>query len=91
MIGYMGAQQKKQLEGLEELAQFTSRETELFLSNFYPYLLEQVHQNLAKAALASTWLSEDLAVIHNDQDKCRLSSLAASLESNKTQVGISTF
>lgn len=86
MIGYMGSQQKKQLEGLEELAQFTLRETEIFMSNTYPFLLEQVHQNLAKATLASQWLNEDVAVLSNSQYQSKLTPLCSALEANKVQV-----
>ena len=86
MIGYMGLQQRKQLEGLEELALFTSRETELFMCNSYPFLLEQVHQNLAKASLALQWLNEDAAVVSNTQYQSQIGPLCSGLEANKAQV-----
>lgn len=86
MISYMGSQQKKQLEGLEELAQFTSREVEMFMSNSYPFLLEQVHQNLAKATLASQWLNEDMAVLNNTQVHSQIISLSESLKNIIVQV-----
>lgn len=86
MIGYMGSQQKKQLEGLEELAQFTSRETEIFMSETFPFLLEQVHQNLAKATLASQWLNEDVAIMSKGQNESKITSLCSALETSKVQV-----
>ena len=86
MIGYMGSQQRKQLEGLEELVQFTSRETGSFMTDVYPYLLEQVHQNLAKAALALTWLNEDLTIFNGTSNQSRLSSFIASIEDKRSQV-----
>ena len=86
MIGYMGLQQKKQLEGLEELAQFTSREMEMFMSNTYPFLLEQVHQNLARTTLALQWLNEDVAVLSTGHNGSKIASLCSSLETNKVQV-----
>ena len=86
MIGYMGSQQRKQLEGLEELAAFTSKESELFTSSTYPFLLEHVHQSLAKATLASQWLNEDVTVTGNAQYQDRVISLLSALESNKVQV-----
>jgi hypothetical protein len=86
MIGYMGTQQKRQLEGLEELAQFTAREIGAFKANMYPYLLEEVHQTLAKASLACDWLNQDLAHLDGLPNQSQLSSFIASLEQNKSQV-----
>ncbi len=83
MIGYMGSQQKKQLDGLEELAMFTSREMKLFLTNIHPFLLEQVHQTVAKASLALKWLYEDVAILDGCQE---ISSLCTSIEAIFTQV-----
>lgn len=88
MIGYMGSQQRKQLEGLEELVQFTSRETGLFMTNVYPYLLEQVHQNLARAALALTWLNEDMTIFKGTPNQSQLTSFIDSIESKRSQVNI---
>lgn len=87
MIGYLGSQQKKQLEGLEELAQFTLRELGMFKSNIYPRLLEQVHQTVAKASLASKWLDDDIAIFHN-QDSSKLTSLRTTIDGYKTQVSL---
>ena len=83
MIGYMGSQQRKQLEGLEELAMFTSREMGLFMTNVHPFLLEQLHQTVAKASLALKWLNEDVAIFDSTQE---ISSLYASIESISAQV-----
>lgn len=82
MIGYMGSQQRKQLEGLEELAMFTSRELKLFMDDSHPVLLEQVHQNVAKAALALKWLNEDISILNNSQEMLmfRTSILNISIE-----------
>lgn len=85
MIGYMGSQQKKQLEGLEELATFTSREMRMFMTNIYPCLLEQLHQTVAKASLALEWVKEDAVVFDNAQE---LSSLLSSIENISSQVCI---
>lgn len=86
MIGYMGSQQRKQLEGLEELVQFTSRETGLFMTSVYPYLQEQVHQNLARAALALTWLNEDMTVLNGTPNQSQLNSFIGSIEDKRSQV-----
>ena len=83
MIGYMGAQQKKQLDGLEELAMFTEREMRLFMTNIHPFLLEQLHQTVAKASLALKWLNEDVAIFDGSQE---ISSLSTSIESISVQV-----
>ena len=83
MIGYMGSQQKKQIEGLEELAVFTSREMKLFMANFHPYLLEQVHQHIAKASLAVKWLEEDVPILDSGHE---LSSPCGSIRSMSAQV-----
>ena len=85
MIGYMGSQQKKQLEGLEELAVFTSREMRIFSSNFHPFLLEQAHQNVAKASLALKWLNEDAAILDSCQE---ITSLCTSIEGISIQVSV---
>lgn len=85
MIGYMGAQQKKQLEGLEELAQFTSREIGTFKADIYPLLLEEVHQTLAKASLAFDWLNCDVANL-DAPVQSQLVPFIASLEQNRSQV-----
>ncbi len=55
MIHHMSAQQKSQLEGLEELSKFVSREVTLFSSRGYKELTEIGHQALAKATLAIQW------------------------------------
>ena len=86
MISYMGLQQRKQMEGLEEVARFTSAELGLFVSDVYPSLLEQVHQALAKVILASQWLSEDMTTLGDNINQSQLPSLFASIESNKSKV-----
>lgn len=55
MIHYMQAQQKAQLEGLDELCRFATREVTLFRSHGYKQLTELGHQALAKANLAIQW------------------------------------
>lgn len=87
MIGYMGAQQKKQLEGLEELALFTSKEVGTFKASMHPLLLEQVHQALAKAGLAVDWLNEDVSNLDGLPSQSQLVPLLESLGQNKSQVG----
>ena len=86
MIGYMGAQQRKQLEGLDEVALFTSREIGTFKADMYPILLEEVHQAFAKATLACSWLSEDLTNLDGLPNQSQLSSYVALLEQNISQV-----
>lgn len=86
MIGYMGAQQKKQLEGLEELALFTAREMGMFKANIYPSLLEQVHQTLAQTSLALNWLNEDVANFDGLSNQAQFTSLVSSLDHHKSQV-----
>lgn len=86
MIGYMGAQQKKQLEGLEEVALFTAREMGTFKSNIYPILLEEVHQTLAKASLACSWLNDDLANLDGLPNQSQLTPIVATLQQNISQV-----
>ncbi len=86
MISYMGLQQRKQIEGLEEIAQFTSAEVGLFVSDVYPSLLEQVYQALAKVTLASEWLSEDMTTLGDNTDQSQLASLFSSLENNKINI-----
>lgn len=88
MIGYMGAQQKKQLEGLEELALFTSREIGTFKANIYPLLFEEVHQALAKAGLALDWLNEDVSNLDGLPTQSQIVPLLESLEQNRSQVSI---
>lgn len=84
MIGYMGSQQKLQLEGLEQVARFASAEYKAFMSDLYPCLLEQIHQAVAKASLASQWLSDDLA--QSNTQHGQLTSLLSSLDSTRVQV-----
>ncbi len=55
MIYYMSSQQKAQLEGLEELSKFVSREVTLFSGHGYKQLTEMGYQALAKASLAMQW------------------------------------
>ncbi len=55
MIHYMSGQQKAQLEGLEELSAFVSREVALFSGHGYKQLTEMGYQALAKAGLAMQW------------------------------------
>ena len=84
MIGNMGSQQRKQLEGLEELVQFTSAQIQIFETEMYSTLLQHAYQALAKASLASQWLNEDIATLGKDQTQ--LSSIVASLQTNENQV-----
>lgn len=88
MIGYMAAQQKKQLEGLEELSQFTSREIGTFKANVYPLLLEEVHQTSAKVSLALHWLSDDVKFLDGLPSQSQLASLIDSLEQSRSHVSI---
>lgn len=90
MIGCMGAQLKKQVEGLEELTLFTYKESSSFRSTVYPSLLEQAHQALAKVSLAVQWLGEDLAFFSTGVDQTTLRSILLLLEENKIKVNIDT-
>ena len=87
MIGYMGSQQRKQLEGLEEVVEFTSREVELFSSGVYPSLLGEVYQALAKLSLASQWLNEDLLSL-GSQEHGQLSALTATMTATVSKVNL---
>lgn len=84
MIGYMGSQQRKQLEGLEEVVEFTSREVELFSSGVYPSLLGEVYQALAKLSLASQWLNEDILSLGSQE----LGQLTATMTATISKVNL---
>lgn len=88
MIGYMGAQQRKQLEGLEELSIFTSREVQTFKTSLLPYLVKEVHQTIAKAALALDWLSLDVPFFEGTSNHNQIVQLLASVEQNRSKVMI---
>ena len=86
MISNMGAQLKRQLEGLEELSLFTNKETSSFQRTVYPSLLEQAQQALAKVSMATHWLREDLSLLGSGQNQSALQATLALLQEDRLRV-----
>lgn len=72
MIKLMQLQQRRQLEGLKEFSQFCLRENSLFTANVYRQFSELGYQAMAKAALATQWLQEDLNSLSSSAPRSQL-------------------
>ena len=87
MVGVLGTQLRKQLEGVQELSSFSDRESGVFRSTVYPSLMEQTHTAKAKLALASQWIQSDIASFNpQSADVAALNTLLATMQGHHTQV-----
>ena len=87
MLSAVGSQMRKQVQGLEELAGFSERESRQFNSTVYPSLVEQSHQTGAKLSLASQWLNSDVAFFRaKNSDTSDLVKLLALIQVQQSQV-----
>ena len=82
----MQAQQRRQLEGLEEFYQFCSREISTFTANVFRKFTEFGHQAVAKAHLAIQWLQDDLRSLSGKAQRSQLPALYNAVAQHKERV-----
>ena len=86
MVKLMQSQQRRQLEGLEEFHQFCSREVASFTANVFRQFAEVGHQAVAKAALASQWLQDDLRSLAGKAQRSQLPALFNAVSRHRERV-----